>query len=274
MYSRGDYNHICFKSVSAILLRLSRIEGFDPFSGRYELLYHFFSEIQAQNSEQDTAANEGTTYLENVAGTVQRIWDDMQAAKETETADAQGTDDTAAKLANIDTNVAAIWQKLSETTAADMSIDTPQDSGVARLVTIDEKVQGILTTLQDKAASQESPLNTLLEPLQRIDSPLSSIVNAITEKQVEIPTETIVQPLSNIANLIDKILSALSNREPPKIEISPNMDIDLGGAYVFDDNLKIALVNDITSNIVSRITEAVQSATASILRSGGYGFGS
>ncbi|MBR4382715.1 MAG: hypothetical protein IKP64_04070, partial [Selenomonadaceae bacterium] len=246
----------------------------DGITAPIESLSQALSEIQAQNSEQDTAANEGTTYLENVAGTVQRIWDDMQAAKETETADAQGTDDTAAKLANIDTNVAAIWQKLSETTAADMSIDTPQDSGVARLVTIDEKVQGILTTLQDKAASQESPLNTLLEPLQRIDSPLSSIVNAITEKQVEIPTETIVQPLSNIANLIDKILSALSNREPPKVEISPNMDIDLGGAYVFDDNLKIALVNDITSNIVSRITEAVQSATASILRSGGYGFGS
>ena len=197
----------------------------------------------------------------------------MQAAKETETADAQGTDDTAAKLANIDTNVAAIWQKLSET-ATDTPIDKPQDSELARLVTIDEKVQGILTTLQDKAASQESPLNTLLEPLQKIDSPLSSIVNAITEKQVEIPTETIVQPLSNIAGLIDKILSVLSNREPPKVEISPNMDIDLGGAYVFDDRLKSELVNDITSNIVSKITEAVERATASISRSGGYGFGS
>lgn len=246
----------------------------DGITAPIESLSQALSEIQTQNAEQDTAANEGTTYLENVAGTVQRIWDDMQAAKETETADAQGTDDTAAKLANIDTNVAAIWQKLSETTAADMSIDKPQDSGVARLVTIDEKVQGILTTLQDKAASQESPLNTLLEPLQKIDSPLSSIVNAITEKQVEIPTETIVQPLSNIANLIDKILSALSNREPPKVEISPNMDIDLGGAYVFDDRLKSELVNDITSNIVSKITEAVERATASISRSGGYGFGS
>lgn len=220
--------------------------------------------LQTQNEEQSTSTDEGTTYLENVASTVQSIWDDMQAAKEAETSETTDTDDTASKLANIDTNVAAIWQKLSEETAAETSTDTPQDSELSRLATIDEKVQSILTTLQDKAASQESPLSTLLEPLQRLDSPLSSIVNAITEKKIELPTETIVQPLNNIAGLIDKIISTLANREPPKIDISPNMDIDLGGAYVFDNAMKQSLVDDITSNIVSRITEAVERATSHV----------
>ena len=228
-----------------------------------ESLSQALSEIQTQNAEQGTAESEGTTYLENVAGTVQRIWDDMQAAKETETADAQGTDDTAARLANIDTNVAAIWQKLSET-ATDTPIDKPQDSELARLVTIDEKVQGILTELQDKAATEETPLGTLLEPLKQLDSPLSSIANAITEKKIELPIETLVKPLDTISGFVSKIVDMLSNREPPKIDISPNMDIDLGGAYVFDNAMKQSLVDDITSEIVSRITEAVERATSQV----------
>ena len=282
-----------------------------------ESLSQALSEIQTQNAEQGTAESEGTTYLENVASTVQSIWDDMQAAKETETAETPDTDDTAAKLANIDTNVAAIWQKMSEETTAETPTETPQDSELSRLATIDNNVatilqdlqatkevegtdetanlanidtnvatilqsmqeansaeasplanidtnvSAILQSLQETAAREaENALNTLLEPLQRIDSPLSSITQAIADKEVTIQTETIVQPLNNITGLIDKILSALANREPPKVEISPQMDIDLGGAYVFDNAMKQSLVDDITSNIVSRITEAVERATS------------
>lgn len=229
-----------------------------------ESLSQALSEIQTQNAEQGTTESEGTTYLENVASTVQSIWDDMQAAKETETADTTDTDDTAAKLANIDTNVAAIWQKMSEETAAETPTETPQDSELSRLATIDEKVQSILTTLQDKAASQESPLSTLLEPLKQLDSPLSSIAKAVTEKKIEMPVETLVKPLDTISGFVSKIADMLSKREPPKIDISPNMDIDLGGAYVFDNEMKQSLVDDITSNIVSRITEAVERATSQV----------
>ena len=236
-----------------------------------ESLAQALEEIQTQNAEQGTATSETSSYLENVSSTVQSIWDEMKAAKESETTNADGND-TASQLANIDTNVAAIWQKMTEA-PAEQSADNPQDSELSRLATIDEKVQSILTTMQEKTTGEESPLNTLLEPLKKIDSPLSSIANAITDKEFTFPTETIVQPLNNIANLIDKIISALSNREPPKIEVSPTMDIDLGGAYVFDDRLKTELVNDITSKIVTQITEAVERATASISRSGSYGFG-
>ncbi|MBR1806328.1 MAG: hypothetical protein IJ774_08095, partial [Selenomonadaceae bacterium] len=219
--------------------------------------------LQTQNEEQSTSTDEGTTYLENVASTVQSIWDDIQAAKETETSETTDTDDTTAKLANIDTNVAAIWQKLSEETA-EQSTDTPQDSELSRLATIDEKVQSILTTLQDKAATEESPLGTLLEPLKQLDSPLSSIAKAVTEKKIEMPVETLVKPLDTISGFVSKIADMLSKREPPKVEISPNMDINLGGAYVFDNAMKQSLVDDITSNIVSRITEAVERATSQV----------
>ena len=78
------------------------------------------------------------------------------------------------------------------------------------------------------------------------------------------PVETLVKPLDTISGFVSKIADMLSKREPPKIDISPNMDIDLGGAYVFDNEMKQSLVDDITSNIVSRITEAVERETSRV----------
>lgn len=53
------------------------------------------------------------------------------------------------------------------------------------------------------------------------------------------------------------------------ITVSPNINIDLGGAYVFDDAKKQELTNDITNNVVSSVKEAVQDATSRA----NYGFG-
>ena len=78
----------------------------------------------------------------------------------------------------------------------------------------------------------------------------------------EINFETIVTPLSSIENLVGQILTAIGNREPQQVNVSPNVDIDLGGAYVFDNDLKMSLVEDITNRIVTEITSAVEKATS------------
>ena len=80
--------------------------------------------------------------------------------------------------------------------------------------------------------------------------------------------ETIVTPLEHIAGIGQDILSALSTlkdsmgrQQPPQITVSPNQNINLGGAYVFDNEMKKALVDDITNRIVDAITQAVSQAT-------------
>ena len=235
---------------------------------------------ETQTEAQDAAASESTSYLESVASTVQSIWDDMQAAKETQSAD-EGNDQLT-RLDDISSKIQSVWDEIQAWRTAESETATQADTAaetadyLTPLSAIRDNVTAIWQQMQNSTAEKSSAdtelnLSEILSPLQQLDSPLSSIVNAVTEKQFEFPTDVIVQPLNNIANLIDKIFSALSNREPPKIEISPSMDIDLGGAYVFDDRLKGELVNDITSNIVSRITEAVERATSQ--RSGSYGFG-
>lgn len=74
--------------------------------------------------------------------------------------------------------------------------------------------------------------------------------------------ETIVTPLNNIHTVVSNILSALGNRQPAQITVSPTNQINLGGAYVFDNAMKKQLVDDITSDVVDEITQAVTQATS------------
>lgn len=74
--------------------------------------------------------------------------------------------------------------------------------------------------------------------------------------------ETIVTPLNNIHTVVSNILSEMQNRQPPQITVSPTNQINLGGAYVFDNELKKQLVEDITSDVVDEITQAVTQATS------------
>lgn len=73
--------------------------------------------------------------------------------------------------------------------------------------------------------------------------------------------ETIVTPLNNIHTVVGNILSAMGDRQPPNITVSPNISVNLGGAYVFDNAMKTELTNDITQDIVDEITSTVQQAT-------------
>ena len=251
-----------------------------------ESLAQALEEIQTQNEAQDTATSEGASYLENVSSTVQSIWDEMQAAKETQSADAEGNDELT-RLDDISGKIQSVFDEIQAWRTAESESMTQSETAtettdyLTPLTNIRDSVSGIWGKMQETTQTQDTaPQENLREFLSliltNINAPISELRDAISNKQfelpkIEFPTEVIVQPLNNIATLIKDIISALSNREPPKIEVSPSMDIDLGGAYVFDDKLKTELVNDITSKIVTQITEAVERATAS--SSGSYGFG-
>lgn len=53
------------------------------------------------------------------------------------------------------------------------------------------------------------------------------------------------------------------------ITVSPTINVDLGGAYVFDDEMKQQLTDDITAEVANAVTSAVQDATSKA----NYGYG-
>lgn len=168
--------------------------------------------------------------------------------------------------------------------------ETDLSALVAPLIAIDEKAQSILQAVQDAQPYAADSFQELFGALPNIEAGVQDILLALQARadsavtppdslqtpspelqahETNISFDTIVTPLNNIAGLVQNILTALGNRQPPQITVSPNNSINLGGAYVFDNEMKRSLVDDITNRIVSEITSAVQQATS---RSS-YGYG-
>lgn len=97
---------------------------------------------------------------------------------------------------------------------------------------------------------------------QQYDLSALNMLQEMKPPETTIQIETLVTPLNNIASIAENILSAMNNRQQPSLTLSPNMAINLGGAYVFDEKMKKTLVDDITDEVVTAIKEAVQTATS------------
>ena len=74
----------------------------------------------------------------------------------------------------------------------------------------------------------------------------------------------ITQELATLTQNVGAIaadLKAIQQKENiVNINVNPNISIDLGGAYVFDDQMKTQLTDDIGTNVANSITDAVQKA--------------
>ena len=152
-------------------------------------------------------------------------------------------------LSNVDIPLSSVLQELQKFN----STENPTGDAYA-----DDRYQELFGTLPNIEANVQS----ILQQMQ-----LEKEIPAMQETQLS--SEAIVTPLNNISGMVQNILTALTNRQPPTVTVSPNVDIDLGGAYVFDEKLKASLVADITREIVTNITSAVQQATSKT----SYGYG-
>lgn len=77
------------------------------------------------------------------------------------------------------------------------------------------------------------------------------------------PINKISQDLASISKIAGNIAQSLNQfnqqqKQSPNITISPNININLGGAYVFDDQMKAQLTDDITSEVTGAIKSSVE----------------
>lgn len=63
---------------------------------------------------------------------------------------------------------------------------------------------------------------------------------------------------------LSQILGAIQNKaqNPPQVNVSPVINVDLGGAYVFDNRMKKELTDDITTNVANSVSQAAKQAFA------------
>lgn len=95
----------------------------------------------------------------------------------------------------------------------------------------------------------------ITEAIQSFQTEMSSLLGELS------------QTTSNISANVEQFTQ--KDTTPPNITVSPNINIDLGGAYVFDNAMKKQLTDDITTEVANAIKNAVQSA----VNSNDYGYG-
>jgi hypothetical protein len=96
-------------------------------------------------------------------------------------------------------------------------------------------------------------------------SELSSVMSQTSEQTLGV-LEQINNGVPEINSNLSQILGAIEQRgqNPPQINVNPSINVDLGGAYVFDNALKQQLTDDITNNVANAVTSAVNDATSRI----------
>lgn len=94
---------------------------------------------------------------------------------------------------------------------------------------------------------------------------LSEVSSAVSESGAQMTAilEQINGGVPEINSNLSQILGAIqqSGNNPPQITVNSTINVDLGGAYVFDNNMKKQLTDDITNDVARGVTSAVQEAT-------------
>lgn len=135
-----------------------------------------------------------------------------------------------------------------------------------------EALANTAQTLRELAKEQPPPQPSSappvdLTPLQEVSPALEEISTSIQGMSADLSTKLaeIAQGMSALAQSV----SYSQNRQPPQVNVTVNPNINLGGAYVFDNALKQQLTNDITTEVANAVTSAVKTATAQA----DYGYG-
>ncbi len=97
---------------------------------------------------------------------------------------------------------------------------------------------------------------------------LSEVSSAVSESGAQMTAilEQINGGVPEINSNLSQILGAIqqTGNNPPQINVNPVINVDLGGAYVFDNALKKQLTDDITNDVARGVTSAVEQATSRI----------
>lgn len=96
-------------------------------------------------------------------------------------------------------------------------------------------------------------------------SELSNVLTQSSEQTVDILGQ-INSQVPEVNTNLSAILGAVEQRgrNTPEVNVNPTINVNLGGAYVFDNAMKQRLTDDITSNVANAVTSAVNEATSRI----------
>lgn len=165
--------------------------------------------------------------------------------------------------ANLDAVTANISQSLTASTSQfENAMLTASNAATGFSNSLTEAVQKISTTnfapsnsteqtQQQNFYDNETLTVTLQALTQSNEKYLPNIVSALA------PLDNITQELTNIAGSIAQENTNQQSQPVINMNVAPNITVNLGGAYVFDNAMKAQLTDDITAEVANAVTQAV-----------------
>ena len=125
-------------------------------------------------------------------------------------------------------------------------------------------VKSFQSARADETSSIDEKIKLAAQKLKAADNP------NLPASKIELPRlDNIAAEIAELTRTAGTIANTVTQRQAAKqqqqiiLNLSPN--IDLGGAYVFDNALKLALVNDVTTEVANAVKDAVQRATVNLI---------
>ncbi len=121
---------------------------------------------------------------------------------------------------------------------------------------INTNLMNLLNAVQNNSTANNSTgLNELSNNFSQYSSNISRVLESINDS---IPSINV-----NLSGILER-MNQNRQVQPPQINVSPNINVNLGGAYVFDNAMKQQLTDDITREVANGVTQAVNEATSQI----------
>lgn len=222
------------------------------------------TEMIAELDKSMIAIRESSVSFESVISATARSSEEVSNALHIT---ATAIEETSQKIASIEFNIPQpVISNQNNDERQDKLVNTALDS----TQTLGQMVQlGGMATAQPEIVL----IGTVIDILSDIAGKIYNL-DGLTPTQETAGMNQLQTPTLDIQPLIvevQAIKSSIDRFQPqqPNITVSPSINIDLGGAYVFDDSMKKQLTDDITNDVVNAVTETVEQAKSTV----NYGYG-
>ena len=168
------------------------------------------------------------------------------------------------------------WYKNRKSEIAKTARDDRNYSKLPDLPSSNYQVQDFYDKLQSQVDSAMSSPDHPAYQLQQQHEQIRQALQGQMQQAFQAPIQQFSQSVQEFSALPEKfsqitvdygdraqeVNRSISERQAPQINQTISLNIDLGGAYVFDNELKAKLTDDITTEVANAIRDAVSQGTS------------
>lgn len=218
-----------------------------PQTPKFDFIEDFNSKFSAMSAQLDDSSNSIRNSFDSFLNSMDTLSKSTESVSTSFLNSSLAVDEFSKKISNFQFDIPQFSPQQSNTPSqTDKNVNTPFNpfQSVEQFTQLAGNSIDILSGIADKMYN-----------FLGIDSPAPE--NSSQLPNLDLNIDSLLVEVRAIRTSVESFQQA-----QPNIIVSPNINIDLGGAYVFDDSMKQQLTDDVTNEVVSKVTDAFNQATS------------